>query len=174
MIHTLTIMAGGPSLQIEGFYLLDFIVFVSLLVFFVRKPIASFTKARRDQILADMDEAKKMREEAEARLKDYEARLANLEGEVEKILADAKAAGEEERNRILVEATRSAERIRKDAEERLEQEGRKLSAELRVRVVEMALGASEALVKQKISAADQRRFVTDYVSDLEKMQGGAA
>ena len=81
-------------------------------------------------------------------------------------------AGEEERKRILAEADKTADRIRTDALERLEQERRKLEQLLQTKVVDMAVSTAEALVKSSISTGDHSRFVDDYVSDLDSMQEG--
>ena len=172
MINVLLSVGHGPTFNVEGYYFLDLIVFGGLLGYLVRKPLAEFVEARRERILADIKEAQEMRAAAESKLLDYEGRLANLEQEIQQILNDAKVAGEEERKRILAEASKTADRIRTDAVERLEQERRKLEQLLQTKVVDMAISTAETLVKSSISTGDHSRFVDDYVSDLDAMQEG--
>jgi F-type H+-transporting ATPase subunit b len=172
VINLLLSAGHGPSFTIEGFYLLDFIIFVAVIVWLVRKPLASFVDTRHKRIIADMEEAQSLRREAEEKLQDYESRLANLEEEIAQILSDARTAGEEERKRILSEAAKTAERIRSDAVERLEQERRKLEHELQIKVVELAVNTAEGLIKSQISHGDHQRFIDEYVNDLSAIQGG--
>jgi len=170
----ITLMSAGHGPTIENLhYLIDFVVLLSVFVYFLRKPIANFVTERRESLVSEIEEAKKLRAEAEAKLADYDARLGNLQSEIDGIMDDARKAGEAERQRILVEATKAAERIRTDAKHRLDQEQRKLSHDLRVKVVEMALDIAETSVKQKIDQKAQDTFVSEYIDELDKVQGGA-
>ena len=166
----LTLLAGGPSLFIEGFYLIDFIVLLSLLIWLTKKPLRNFVTSRRARIVTDMEEAQKMRAEAEAKLKEYEARLAHIEEEIQEILAAARAAGEEERKQILVAATHAAEQIRSDAKARLEQEGRKLTKSLREQMVSLALKEAQTNL-QGTADKNQGQFVTQYIDQIQKVEG---
>jgi len=168
----LTVLSGGhgPSLYIEGFYLIDFIVLLSILIWLTRKPLKSFLSSRRARIVTDMEEAQKMRAEAEAKLKEYEARLAHIEEEIQDILAKAREAGEEERKRILVNATHAAEQIRADAKARLEQEGRKLAVTLREKMVSLALEEAQTELQGQADK-HQGQFVTEYIDQIQQVEG---
>ncbi len=162
---------GGPSFAVEGYYVIDFIIYVGLLVFFLRKPLAAFVTERRARIMHDIEEARKLREEAEAKLNDYQNRLDNLEAEIKGILDEARKAGEDQRKRILIDAAKSAERMREDARARLEQETRKLQQELRIKTVELAVQVAETAIVKDISNTHRKRFVDEYITDLESRQG---
>ncbi len=162
---------GGPSFSVEGYYVIDFLVYVGLLVYFLRKPLQAFVEARRERIVHDIDEARKLREEAEAKLNDYQSRLDNLEAEIKGILDEARQAGEAQRKRILIDAAKSAERIRSDAKARIEQETRKLQHELRIKTVELAMQVAQKAIVEKISDKHRRRMVDEYITDLESRQG---
>lgn len=168
----ITLLSGdGFRAGVEGLYIIDFAVFVFALWWFLRRPVQEFTAARRARITSEMEEAKRLRQEAEAKLTEYEQRLANLEVEVQAILDEARQAGEEQRKQILLEATRSAERLRQDSRSRLEQETRKLLHELRLRMVDLSVEVAEKLVTEQITDAHRRRFVGEYIEDLEGRQG---
>lgn len=170
------ILAGGGGhgfdFETHGYYLIDFAVYAFLLWFFLRKPLAAFVAARRERVMADMEEARRLREEAEAKLTDYEARLENLETEIQGILDEARQAGEAQRDRIIKDATKAAARIREDAKTRLEQEGRKLQLELRLKMVDTALTVAQDSVQKQITDSHRRKFVSEYISDVESHQGG--
>ena len=161
------LLEHGPSFQIEGYYLINFLVFFGGLVYFLKKPLSEFASSRRRRIVAEMEEAQRLRAEAETKLAEYESRLAHLEEEMARVLADARAAGEADRKRILVEATLAAARIRQDAKTRIEQETKRIQHELEVKAVEMAMGVAEKLVAERLTEAHRRKYVADYISDLE-------
>ncbi|MFT7621810.1 MAG: F-type H+-transporting ATPase subunit b [Myxococcota bacterium] len=166
-----TIMSGGFEMNIHGFYIIDFVVYVGALYWFLRKPVAAFVVARRERIMNDMDEAKKMRDDAQAQLEEYRNRLDGLEDEIAQLLEDARKAGEAQRERLMLEANRAAERVRTEATARLEQEGRILKSQLQVRSIELAMGVAEKIVSDQLTDAHRRRFVGDYISDVEARQG---
>ena len=168
-----TLLAGGhgPSLNIEGFYTIDFLVFVGILVFFLRKPLANFIAQRRATLTSEIAEAQKLRAEAEAKLKDYESRLASLEDEVARVMSEARQSAENERTRILDEANAAAERLARDAQIRIEQATRRLEHELRVRMVELSVEKAEELIATKVDDRVRRQHVTEYISSLESQAG---
>ena len=172
MLTLATILGGGgPTLSVDGFYAIDFLVYVGILVFLLKKPTQAFLQSRRANLTKDIEEARKMREEAQARLKEYDARLGSLEEEIQGILDDARAAGEKERQRIMVEASKAAERMRLDAQERLAQETRKLQLELKQRMVDMSVDIAERIISEQISDTHRRNMVGDYIADLEQREG---
>jgi F-type H+-transporting ATPase subunit b len=131
-----------------------------------RKPIAAALQSRRDTIAKDIDEAQRMRHEAEARAATYQAKLARLEEEVQQAREALVRAGEAERDRIVTEAEAKAERMRKDAEFLVEQEMKQLRQDLWRDTVEVAVTAAEDLLRKRVTAADQERIAEDYLADL--------
>ncbi|MFT5429798.1 MAG: F-type H+-transporting ATPase subunit b [Myxococcota bacterium] len=161
----------GPSFNIEGFYAINFLVFVGFLVWKLKGPLAAFLTGRRDRMTKDIQEARQMREEAEAKLAEYDKRLGSLESEIQGILDDARAQGETERERIVAEATQAAERLRTEAKTRIEQETRKLQLELRRKMVDLSVEVAERIITEKITDTHRRRMVTEYIGDLENREG---
>jgi len=131
-----------------------------------RKPIAAALQSRRDTIAKDIDEAQKMRKEAEERAKTYQAKLEKLEEEVKTAREALVRAGEAERDRIVTEAEAKAERMRKDAEFLVEQELKQIRQDLWKDTVETAVAAAEELLKKRVTPADQERIAEDYLADL--------
>lgn len=142
------------GILVAGYYLLG------------RKPIAAGLQSRRDRIAREIEEAQKMRHEAEERAKLYQGKLEKLEDEV-RIARDALVrAGEAERDRIVGEAEAKGERMRKDAQFLVEQELKQIRIDLQRETVETAIAAAEELLKKRVTMADQERLAEDYLSDL--------
>lgn len=131
-----------------------------------RKPIAAGLQARRDHIAKEIDEARKMQQEAEARAKTYQAKLEKLEEEVSTARDALVRAGEAERDRIVKEAEAKADRARRDAEFMVEQELKQIRQDLWRETVETAVSAAEELLKKRVTQADQERLAEDYLADL--------
>jgi F-type H+-transporting ATPase subunit b len=131
-----------------------------------RKPIAAALQHRRDAVAKEIEEAQRMREQAEARAKTYQAKLERLEEEM-RVARDALVrAGEAERDRIVAEAEANAERMRRDATFLVEQEIKQIRQDLWRETLESAVAAAEELLRRGVTPADQERLAEDYLADL--------
>jgi F-type H+-transporting ATPase subunit b len=142
------------ALLVAGYYLLG------------KKPVAAALRNRRDSIAKEIEEAQRMKEEAEARAKTYQAKLEKLEEEVKMAHEALIRAGEAERDRIVVEAEAKAARMRKDAQFLVEQELKQLRQDVWRGAVETAITAAEEMLKKRVTLADQERLAEDYLADL--------
>jgi F-type H+-transporting ATPase subunit b len=136
-----------------------------------KKPIAAGLQQRRDTIAKDIDEAQRMKREAEERAKTYQAKLEKLEEEMKSAREAILRAGEAERERIVRDAEAKAERMRKDAEFMVEQEIKQLRVDLWRGTVEAAVAAAEQLLTQRVTPADQERLAEGYLADLAASSG---
>jgi F-type H+-transporting ATPase subunit b len=131
-----------------------------------RKPIAAGLQSRRDTISKEIEEAQRMKHEAEERAKTYQHKLEQLEVELRSARESLVNAGEAEGERIVREAELKADRMRKDAEFMVEQEIKQLRGDLWRETVEAAVAAAEELLKKRVTPADQERLAEDYLADL--------
>ncbi len=136
-----------------------------------KRPIAAALQARRDSIAKDIEEAQRMKQEAEARAKTYQAKLEKLEDEMRMAREGLVRAAEAERDRIVAEAEAKAERMRKDAEFLVVQELKQIRQDLLRDTVEAAVLAAEELLQTRVTAADQERLAEDYLADLGGKRG---
>lgn len=141
---------------------------------FGRKPIAEALASRRDTIAKEIEEAARMKGEAEARAKTYQAKLETLEQEVRTAREALVRAGEAERERLVKEAEATAERMRKDAEFMVEQELKQLRLDLWRDAVRAAVAAAGEMLKQRVNAEDQERLAEEYLAELAGAKEPAA
>jgi len=142
------------GILVGGYYLLG------------KKPIAAGLQARRETIARDIEEAARMRREAEERAKVYQAKLERLEDEVRTAREALVRAGEAERDRIVADAEAKAERMRKDAEFLVDQELKQMRLDVWREAVEAAVVAAEELLHKRVTPADQERLAEDFLADL--------
>jgi F-type H+-transporting ATPase subunit b len=146
--------------------IVNFLILVGILVYLARKPTRAFLVGRKKAVQEALEEATRLKAEAEAKYAEYKKRLDGLDAEIAAIRADIIKSGEAERDRIIAEAERKAARIRKDAEFLIEQQVKQLRLELRRDAVEAALAEAEKILREKTSADDQQRLARDYVAKL--------
>jgi F-type H+-transporting ATPase subunit b len=139
------------------------VALVGLLVYFVRKPLASFFSERKAQISKDLEEAKEQREKAEALLTEYKQKLAGMEKELEKLRAELRKSADAESAKIMANAEKMSVSMVEAAKLAAEQEVRKARATLKNEAVAMAVQMAESLIREKINDADRKKIVEDYL-----------
>ena len=148
--------------------LINFAVLLAIFYIFGKKPIAEGLKARRAAVAKEIEEADRMKTEADQRAKMYQAKLDSLDEELATTKAALVEAGKGERDRIIKEAEEKAERMARDAKELILQEAKQMRQDLVRETVEIALGAAEEILKQKITPADHERLADEYLVSLGK------
>jgi F-type H+-transporting ATPase subunit b len=133
-----------------------------------KKPILSALAERRKSIAKEIEEANRLKQEAETRAKQYQAKLTRLDEELAQAKQALIEAGEGEKERIIKDAEEKAARMRKDAEFLVEQEAKQIRQDLWRDTVDVAVGAAEELLRRRITQADQQRIAEDYLADLAR------
>jgi F-type H+-transporting ATPase subunit b len=151
----------------------NFLLFVFIIVFFAGPRIQQSLADRRKQVAHDLDEAQRLRAEAQAKHDEYTRRLAQLDEEMDRLRQEMIRAGESERDRIVAEAEAKASRMRKETKFVIEQQIKQLREDLTREAVEAAVSAAEQVLTDKTTGADQQRLAKQYLGILEG-QGGAA
>ncbi len=155
-----------------GMWLANAALLYGFLIRVSRKPLRKALKDRKATILRGMDEAARMKRDAEARLEDYEAKLSHIEDEVERVRREMRAAAEAERVKILAEARSRRERMEKDAQLLVAQELAAAREGLKAEMVAAAMTSAAGAVKSRLRGDDQQRLADEYLAGLAK-SGGA-
>ena len=134
------------------------IVFLGIVVY-VGAPgkIAAALDARSAKIKSELDDARRLREEAQALLAEYQRRRGEAESEADEIISrarrEAEALAEEARSRLEEYVTRRT----KSVEQRIAQAETQAVAEVRGRAIDVAAAAAARIIADKArgDAGDQ-------------------
>ncbi len=158
-----------------AFALLNFILFVWLLIKFAREPLRDYLHNRHTSIRRDLQEAAALHQHAREKLSEIEDKLKNIEHEIaemkEKVARDAQL----EKERIIHAAEEEAERIIMQADQTLNAELRRARRQLEVEAVNAALEAAEKMIRQHINESDRKGINEGYfsqISDERLSRGG--
>ena len=141
--------------------LVNFAVYAALLYLLFAKGFTKFFRERRSRLLAEMDEATKLREAAEQQFAMYKAKLDQFEQEREQILREFREIGELERDRIIRDAEASAARLREDTLRQVDQEARAARTALVREIVQSALAEAQAEVERRMTPDAHRKLVEE-------------
>jgi F-type H+-transporting ATPase subunit b len=148
------------------FSTINLAIFLYILRRFAWPLIRSGLSARRDRIVAELEHAARAKREAEALAAEWKERLAGLAAEIAAMREKANIEIAAEREEILAAARRMAESIRRDAEKLAEQELLAARGALRAEVARQALAIASNLAAERLSADDQRRFVSEFIEQV--------
>jgi len=157
---------GGWDTSAIAASIVNFVLLIALFTYLFKDKLRSFLKERRALVERELQEAARMKAEAEVKRKEYTERLAKLDQELAHIKAEMIEAGKKERDRIVAEAEHKASLMRKDAEFIVEQLAKQLRADLTREAADTAIQAAEQLLLRATTTYDQQRLAQEYLSAL--------
>jgi len=145
----------------------SFVLFILLLMYFrVPKMVTDALDARSAAIAAELDEAQRLREEAQALLANYQRKQRDAEKEAEEIVqraeADAKRLAEETRE-IL---TQQMQRRMKQAEEKIAQAEAQALKEVQNLTTDIAIESAREVIAGNLDSRAQETIANDGIRDL--------
>ena len=154
----------------EFWVAVSFFIFIGVLVYLgVHKRVASALDARALRIGKELDEARRLREEAERLLVDYRRKLGNVVTEVDNIMALAAKQAES----LAVETRQSLkehiERRIKLAEEKIARAEMEAVGELRNDAVDLAIAAAQNLIIVKLTPDRANELVSGSIKALKTL-----
>jgi F-type H+-transporting ATPase subunit b len=156
-------------LNIPGFEVWKFVnlaIFLSILVYILKKPLSEGFKAKRDEIRSDLIRAEEEKKAAVAKLNAIEAKLAQLENERNEILENAKFEAEAEKGRIVQQTESDIARIRQQAASDIARLTAQKRMELRRFAAQESVRLAEVKLKAAIDAATDARLVRASLTEI--------
>jgi len=150
--------------------IINFLILVAILNKFLYKPVTKMLDERKNEVVNNLNNAEKARQEAEKLKDEYAHHLQNAKSEAQEIIARANKLGEETRNEIVSQARAEAEKVSVKAQEEIRLEKAKALAELRDEVASLAVMAAEKIIAKNIDMKDQEKMVKDFVKEVGEVQ----
>ena len=156
-------------LNYPGFEIWKFVnlaIFVSVIIYLVKKPLSTAFKARREEIRAELIRAEEERQAALARLTEAEAKLAGITTEVEKLKREAHEEAEAEKARLAREAELEADKIARQAEGEANRIAAVTKLELRRYAVAESLRLAEEKLRNQVTPETDTRLVKSGIQAI--------
>jgi F-type H+-transporting ATPase subunit b len=153
----------------ETWVALAFLLFIGGMTFIgVPKMVAKALDDRAARIKSDLDEARKLKDEAAQLLAEYQRKRQQAEGEAQDIIAAAKAEAE----RLAVEAKGKIEefvaRRTKMAETKIAQAEAQATADVRSAAADAAIAAAERILTQETKGGLAASLIAKGIDDVRK------
>jgi F-type H+-transporting ATPase subunit b len=148
--------------------MISFFAFMALLVYYkVPGMVGKALDQRAEAIRHELDEARRLRDEAQALLNDYQRKSRQAEDEAKSILEQAKREGQALAAETRKSLTESVERRARLAEEKIARAEAQAVAEVRASAVDSAIAAAEKILKARTSGKTASTLIETSIRDLD-------
>jgi len=147
--------------------LVAFLLFLGLVIYNrVPSLVGKALDDRADAIRKELDEARKLRDEAQALLADYQRKAREAETEAQSIIEQAKREAEALAADARKSLAESLDRRSKIAEDKIARAEAQALGEVRSAAVNSALAAAEQLLKSRAGGATGDALISQSITDL--------
>jgi len=145
------------------------VLFLLMLLYFgVHKKIGGALDDRADKIRNELDEAKSLREEAQALLANYQRKQKEAEDQAEEIVKQARKDAENMAANARKDLAERLERRAAQAEAKIATAEAQAMAEVKAKAADLALEAAEKLIRSGKSA-NQAQLIKDGIAQMGKV-----
>lgn len=175
----LTAVAAGPAFASSGpFFSLDntnfvvsiaFVLFVLVLIYYkVPGMVTGMLDRRAETIRKELDEAKSLREEAQAILASYERKQREIGEHAEQIVAGARIEADNAAKQAKLDLAASIERRLAAAEDQIASAEAAAIREVRDTAVSVAVAAAAEVIAGSMSAKDGGTLIDNAIEDVAR------
>ena len=145
-----------------------FILFIGVL-FYIKVPgmLSKMLDDRAGGIQSELDEARALRDEAQALLASYERKQKEVQAQADKIVAQAKVDAEAAADQARADLERSIERRMASAEDQIASAQAGAIKEVRDQAVSVAIAAARDVIAKQMTAADANKLVDDAIAQVD-------
>jgi F-type H+-transporting ATPase subunit b len=152
----------------ETWVAVAFLIFLGLLVYVgVPKLLTNALDDRARRVQAELDEARRLKEEAQKLLAEYQSKQRQAETEAAGIIEGAKAEAERIAAEARVKTEEFVARRRKMAETKIAQAEAQAVAEVRAAAAEAAVSAAETILSESVKGKVADDLIARGISDVK-------
>jgi F-type H+-transporting ATPase subunit b len=143
---------------------INFAVVVFFIVYMLRKKLPGYFSSRTAAIQKGIEEARKMSEEARARLTEVEGRLSRLGADIAAMRSEAEENARAEERRIQQSSEEERQRIVSSAQQEIDMAANAARRDLKAYAGELAINLAEK--KIRVNEQTDERLVREFTTRL--------
>ena len=145
-----------------------FLMFVGILLYYrVPKLIAKALDDRAEAIRVELDEARRLRQEAQDLLADYQNKHRNVAQEAAAIIEQARHDADAFAAETRVQLKEALERRSKAAQEKIARAEAQALDDVRAKAVDVALAAAEKILREKLAGGGGAALIEQSIRELK-------
>ena len=144
-----------------------FVIVVIVLGKFAWGPILALLQQREEFIHRALSDAKRDRDEAEARLKEYSAKLQRAQSEAATMIDEARRDTQRLREEMKEKAKVDADIVVKNAERQIQLETTRALQQIRQEAVDLSVAIASKLLQRNISKEDNEKLIDEALRQID-------
>ncbi|MDD5751259.1 MAG: F0F1 ATP synthase subunit B [Candidatus Peribacteraceae bacterium] len=158
----------GINWQLLIAQVVNFMIVLGVLGFFIYKPILNLLDSRAERIRKAMEDAKKVENQMQDLEKMRLEEMKKLDQESGAYFERVRKQADQLQEEILTNAKKEAEGILQNAMRRIDEERRLMMEDVLKTVNKVVISMTEKILDREFSPADQERITKNLVADLPK------
>jgi F-type H+-transporting ATPase subunit b len=146
---------------------LAFLILLIVMWKFAFPAVTKMMNDRTERIRTNLDDADRVKAEAQQILDDYQRQLADARGEANRIIEEARQTAESLRRDLMDRAEAEVAELRQRSTDEIQAAKDRALADLRVQVAGIAIGAAEKIVERSLDRDTNMQLVENYINSLE-------
>jgi F-type H+-transporting ATPase subunit b len=144
------------------------VLFIAIVVYFKAPQfVTAKLDERSERIAKELEEARRLREEAQAMLASFQRKQREAEKEAESIIAQARAEADRMAKEAHAQMEAHVSRRTRLAEERIQQAEIQAMNEVRALAAEIAIAAATRLITERMSDKHDSALIDATIADVE-------
>lgn len=173
------VLTAAPAAAAEGttfgipnpwWKLLNLILFLFALVWFIGRPLGRFLEDRRRGIRASLDEAQEKLERAEALRAEIGERLQRVEGEVAELRARAESEAHAEAEQIAEETKAEEQRFLQRVEDEIDRRTAETRQQLARDAIDLTAQMAKELLENELTDTDRTRLLEKSLAAMGSLK----
>jgi F0F1-type ATP synthase membrane subunit b/b' len=156
----------GFALKEHGFYILNFLIFMGIVIAFAREPLKKGLADRADAFARRLEAARQKHDETQALLGSAQQKMAGLGAEKESLLKRMEADAVKQKEDIAQKTVEEGKKIRASAKNALENEKNRLDREFQSELALASLGRAEELLAKQWKTLPHGSYVEQFATAI--------
>jgi F0F1-type ATP synthase membrane subunit b/b' len=165
----------GFALKEHGFYILNFLIFLGIVIAFAREPLKKGLADRADAFARRLEDARQKHDETLALLGSAEQKMAGLGVEKESLLKRMETDAVKQKEDIAQKTVEEGKKIRASARKALENEKNRLDRKFQSELALASLSRAEELVAEQWKSLPHGTYVEQFataIGEEPRVEGG--
>ncbi|MDD5289049.1 MAG: F0F1 ATP synthase subunit B [Dehalococcoidales bacterium] len=158
---------SGPTFIAQ---VVNFVILLVILSFFVYKPIIKMLEERPRKVRESLDEVQKIKEQAALAEDEFKKKLEAASKEGQEVISKAMRTGEEARQRAQLEAKQEAQVLVEKARAEIQRERNETIGELRQEFADTAVVAAEKIIEKSLDKETHRQLIEKVLDESSALK----
>ena len=155
-----------PEMKEVIWFILAFTVLYFLMKKYALPPVQKAMDERTEKIRRNLDDADRIRSEAQSVLDDYQRQLADAKEESNRIIEEARQTAEALRRDLMARAEAEVAELRQRSAEDIEAAKDRALGDLRSRISDLVIGAAEKVVERNLDRDTNVALIESYINSV--------